>query len=148
MALNSDTVAFIDTNSRKSNVSTSTRGSLPSNYHEGELKIHNRINNTAIGIIIAGFLTIFSSFLYMVFTKDIRVGGITTLAGVFSEAVSGILFWYVTKASDDKWKYFRALNEDEEEKRLLLEIDKLSNEKFREKMVERLVDTYCKSKGQ
>lgn len=123
-----------------------TKGTLQGNYHEDELKIHNRINNTAIGIIISGFVIIVIAFIYMIITKEIEVGVITTIAGMMSEFISGIMFWYVTKSSDDKWKYFKILNESEEEERLLHEIENSQNIKFREKMLEKLVDTHCHNK--
>lgn len=148
MEFRNDTEDAIQIGVRSNKISSISDYSLPSNYHEGELRIHNRINNTAIGIIIASFATIISAFIYMIVTKDIQIGGITTIAGTISEIISGVLFWYVTKASDDKWKYFNALNEEEEEKRLLSEIESLSNEKFKEKMIEKMVNTYCENKKQ
>nr|DAE62258.1 MAG TPA: hypothetical protein [Caudoviricetes sp.] len=132
---------------KESTISVSAEGSLPSNYHQDELRIHNRINNTAIGIIIAGIGTILAAFVYMVFTGNMQIGIITTIAGTISEAISGLLFWYVTKASDDKWKYFRTLNAEEEEKRLLKMINEVPNEKFKEKMIEKLVCTYCENRN-
>lgn len=139
--------AVMYTASAQNTLVKSSKGTLQGSYHEDELKIHNRINNTAIGIIISGFAIIVFAFIYMIITKDIKVGIITTIAGVISEFISGIMFWYVTKSSDDKWKYFKILNENEEEETLLHEIDKSQNEEFREKMLQKLVDTHCDNKG-
>ncbi len=134
------------TSSKQNILEKSSNATLPGNYHTDELKIHNRINNTAIGIIILSFAVIVFSFIYMSITKDIKVGAITTIAGVISEFISGIMFWYVTKSSDDKWKYFKILNTNEEEERLLQEIGRSQNIKFKEKMLEKLIDTHCKNK--
>lgn len=147
MEIVSSSSGTLSVSQKESIISVSSEGSLPGNYHEDELKIHNRINNTAIGIVIVGIGTILAAFGYMIFTGNIQIGIITTIAGVISELISGLLFWYVTKASDDKWKYFRALNADEEEQRLLKVIEKSPNEKFKEKMIEKLVSTYCENRS-
>lgn len=122
-------------------------GTWQGNYHEGELKIHNRINNTAIIVIILGFVIIFCAFIYMIFTQNIDVGIVATGAGIITETISGVLFWYVSKASKDKWKYFNILNDNEEEERLLTEIRNMPNVKFKEKMLEKLVDAHCGSRN-
>ena len=146
MEVKNNTSAFMDTPSVTSEVYTSASGTLPGKYHQDELTMHSRINNTAIGIIIAGFATIIIAFVYMVKTGNTNIGIITTIAGVVSEFISSLLFRYVTKASDDKWKYFATLGEDEEEKRLLRVINSSPNPKFQEKMIEKLVNTYCENR--
>lgn len=146
MEAKNDTSAFMNTLSVTSKICNSDRGTLPGKYHQDELRIHSRINNTAIIIIGVGFLLICAAFIYMIITKNVSIGVVTTFGGVATEYISSLLFRYVTKASDDKWKYFSALGEDEEEKRLLEIINTSSNPKFQEKMIEKLVNTYCENK--
>ena len=127
-------------------VSNTDSGTLRGQYHAEELKIHNRINNIAIGIIMAGFVLIFYSIHQMIITGNSDIGLIGGVAGIITEAISGVLFWFVTKASDDKWKYFGELSETDEEQRVVALINSSENSDFRDKMIEKLVDAYCENK--
>ena len=120
-------------------------GTLNGQYHTGELKIHNRINNTAIGIIIAGFLLIAGAFIYMICTGNDEIGKISTIAGVVTEFVSGVLFWFVTKTSEDKWKYFNALSDAEKEERIMQLVNSQSSDEFKQEMIRKIVNTYCQN---
>lgn len=120
-------------------------GTLKGQYHEDELKIHNRINNTAIGIIIAGFVLIAGAFIYMICTGNNEIGKIGTIAGIITEFISGLLFWFVTKTSDDKWKYFNALSDAEKEERIIKLINSQSSNEFKQRMIEKIVNTYCQN---
>lgn len=146
MEVKNNTPAFMNTPPVTSNIHISNRGTLPGKYHQDEIQMHSMINKTAIVIISVGFALICGAFIYMIFTKNIIAGAVTTFGGVVTEYISSLLFKYVTKTSDDKWKYFSALGEDKEEKRLLEVINSSSNQKFQEKMIEKLVDTYCENK--
>lgn len=121
-------------------------GTLQVHYHVDELTIHKRINDIASGIIIISFIVIIASIVYMCITGNIQIGLISTTAGILSEAISGILFSFVTKAGEDKWKYFGVLSETEEEARIVDLINSSENSEFRDKMVEKLVDAYCENK--
>lgn len=120
--------------------------SLNSQYHFDELKIHNRINNTAIVLIIAGFTVIFGSIIYTIFTNNLAEGLLGVISGIVVDAISSVLFWFVTKSSEDKWKYFGALSEDNEENKIIDLIKTPKTTEFQEKMIEKLVDTYCESR--
>lgn len=145
MQISSDADVAVSQEQTPTRLKNEDIGTIPVAYHQGELSIHNRINNVAIGIIIAGFALIFSSVIYMTITKNTEVGMISAISGVITEVISAVLFWMVTKTSEDKWKYFRALSDTEERDKIIELINGSSDLKFKQKMIDKLVCTYCEN---
>ena len=116
---------------------------LISNYHNNEISQNNKIINTAIGIIIIGTLTVVSSIFIAIF-NSFNVGLLTTIAGILVDFISGTIFWMVTKSNDSKLKYFNSISSEEERNKIISLIETTKDEKAKIKLIEKLVDSYCK----
>ena len=113
------------------------------NYHINELVQNNKIINTAIGIIIAGTATIITSIFIAIF-KSIDIATLTDISGVLVDSISATIFWLVTKSNDIKMNYFLSISSEEERSKLIRLIQSSTDTQFQNKMIERLVDSYCK----
>ncbi len=118
---------------------------LISNYHINEINQNNKIINTAIGIIIIGTLTIVSSIFIATF-KNFNAGLLTSISGVLVDSISGTIFWMVTKSNDNKMKYFNSISSEEERNKIISLIEDIKDEKSKNKLIEKLVDSYCNKK--
>ncbi|QEH70498.1 TRADD-N-associated membrane domain-containing protein [Cellulosilyticum sp. WCF-2] len=112
-------------------------------YHNNELIQNNKIINTAIGVIIAGTTTIVISIFIAIF-KSLDIALITAISGVLVDFISATIFWLVTKSNDSKMKYFLSISNEEERNNLIRLIQLSTDIKFQNKMIERLVNSYCK----
>lgn len=116
---------------------------LRTRYHLSEIDQNKRIISTAIGIIIAGFVIICVGVVVSFFGK-ISSALITCISGVIVDAIAGTIFWMVGKSTESKLNYFSKLSNDEEREKLIELIYNERSDRFREKMIEKLIDRYCK----
>lgn len=116
---------------------------LITNYHTSEISQNNKIINTAIGIIITGTGLVVVSLAVAIF-KNFNVGLLTTSAGILVDVISGTIFWMVTKSNDSKLKYFNSISSEEERNKIIFLIESTKDEKAKNKLIEKLVDSYCK----
>lgn len=116
---------------------------LITNYHTSEISQNNKIINTAIGIIITGTGLVVVSLAVAIF-KNFNVGLLTTSAGILVDVISGTIFWMVTKSNDSKLKYFNSISSEEERNKIIFFIESTKDEKAKNKLIEKLVDSYCK----
>lgn len=116
---------------------------LISNYHNNEINQNKKITNTAIVVIILGTLAIIVSIFIAIFTS-FNVGLLTTIAGILIDFISATIFWMVTKSSDNKLKYFNSISSEEERNKIISLIETIKDEKSKIKLIEKMVDSYCK----
>lgn len=118
---------------------------LISNYHSNEINQNNKIINTAIGVIIVGTVAIIGSIFIAIFTS-FDVGLLTAIAGILIDFISATIFWMVTKSNDNKLKYFNSISSEEERNKIISLIETTKDEKAKIKLIEKMVDSYCKCK--
>lgn len=116
---------------------------LINNYHYDEINQNNKIINTAIGVIIIGTLTIVASIFIATF-KNFNAGLLTTIAGILIDFISSSIFYMVTKSNDNKLKYFNSISAEEERNKIILLIETAKDEKVKNKLIEKIVNSYCK----
>ena len=135
--------SLITTSQESSIKHNSFNTQIISNYHTNEISQNNKIINTAIGIIITGTLTIVSSIFIATF-KNFNAGLLTAISGILVDFISGTIFWMVTKSNDSKMKYFNSISSEEERNKIISLIESTKDEKTKNKLTEKLVDSYCK----
>lgn len=112
-------------------------------YHSNEIIQSKKIINTAIGVIIAGTALICVSILLAVF-KGIIESLITASAGVLIDWISSTILKMYEKENEDRIRYFRSKSLDVERNEIIALINKVQGEAERIKLIDKLVDNYCK----
>lgn len=115
---------------------------LKAQYHMSEISQNEKIVNTAIRVIYIG-IGIIAIGVILAFTVKLNVGILTCIFGGITEFISGGILWMVGKSVDEKLNYFSKLTKADERDKLLEVINSSPNVKFREKMIERLVENHC-----
>jgi len=115
---------------------------LKAQYHGSEINNHNKIVGAMTKMLWAGFIVLAIGIFFM-YKGNLDSGKITLVCGVVIEFITGGVFAMAEFSSKSKQEYYNKLSREEEQKRLLNEINKCSNEKAREKLLEKMVDNYC-----
>ena len=115
---------------------------LTSAYHMSEITQNETIIKTARGIIWCGFVVMCIGILLVFFGK-ISEAIITSASGLIADFISAIIFAFVTKSNESKLKYFEQLSNTAECDKLMQMISKLENKKAQEKLLDKMVTSYC-----
>ena len=115
---------------------------LKTAYHTSTIEQNKKIINVSVKITYIGIIIIFIGIVASFFGKT-STAVITCSSGVIVEIISNIAFWIVGKEMEEKLKYFSSLALDEEGEKYIALIEKMSNGKAKEKMIEKLVENYC-----
>ena len=110
-------------------------------YHMSEIQQNTAIVQTAKRIIWAGFAVIGLGIIFALFGK-IDVALLTTISGLITEVISGVVFAFVSQSSKSKLQYFTQLSMVEEGDKILAVIQTL-DDSAREKQIEKIVANYC-----
>ena len=110
-------------------------------YHMSEIQQNSTIIATAKRTIWAGFGVIGLGILFALLGK-IDVALLTAISGLITEAISGVVFAFVSQSSKSKLQYFTQLSMVEEGDKILAVIQTLDDD-AKEKQVEKIVDNYC-----
>lgn len=115
---------------------------LTNAYHVSEIKQNDEIMKTAKRIIWAGFIVIaFGAIIAIIGKTEAAI--ITTVAGVITEFISGVIFAFVTMSNKSKLEYFKQLSITEEGEQHMQIIMSMDNKKAQEKMIDKMVSNYC-----
>lgn len=136
--------AVVNTYNAQNNLRTTNRGNeltIASAYHLSEINQNEDIIKTAKRIIWAGFGLIAFGVIFTLFGKA-EVTLITSISGLITEIISGVVFAFVTQSSKSKLQYFNQLSLDEEGNKLIQVIETLDKD-AKEKLLEKLVESYC-----
>lgn len=111
-------------------------------YHEQEINMNKTIVNNAIAMIWVGIIAIITfTFLYVFGITD---NIFTVFSGVFIDFFSATILYLVNNSTKTKNEYFKEYVKENSEKRLIALVQNCSDEKFREKEIDKLINNYCK----
>ena len=110
-------------------------------YHMSEIQQNNAIINTARWIIWAGFGVICLGAVFSLFGKA-NAALLTTISGLITETISGVVFAFVSQSGKSKLQYFNQLSMAEEGDKLIKVIETLDKD-VKERMIEKIIDNYC-----
>lgn len=110
-------------------------------YHWSEIQQNQSIINTSKKIIWAGFIVICIGILFALFGK-IDVSIITAVSGIITEAISAVVFAFVTQSNKSKLQYFKQLALSEERDKYLDFLQSLDKD-AKEKLLEKMITNYC-----
>ena len=110
-------------------------------YHWSEIQQNDSIIKTSKKIIWAGFIVICIGILFALFGK-IDVSIITAVSGIITEAISAVVFAFVTQSNKSKLQYFKQLALSEERDKYLDFLQFLDKD-AKEKLLEKMITNYC-----
>lgn len=122
----------------------SNQHSMSARYHDSEIQNNTKIVNTAIGLVIAGMIVLVGGIALAIFEKTTS-GIVSSVAGILVNFISAYIFKLISISNESKQKYYNQLARGEEMERILLAIDTCKTEKSKEKMIEKIVDSFCKN---
>lgn len=110
-------------------------------YHKEELLMNKAIIINAIIMIWFGIITIIGCiFVYILgLTNNIYI----TLSGVFIDFFSGTILYLVNNSTKTKNEYFKESAKVDSEKRIIELINSCTDEKFKQKQIDKITDWYC-----
>ena len=115
--------------------------SLTFRYHMSEIYQNDDIVRTAKRIIWAGFVVMCLGIICALFEKT-SLAILTSISGLVTEMISGVVFSFVSYSSKSKKEYFAQLSIVEEHDKILALINTL-DEDAKKQQVDKIVENYC-----
>lgn len=142
LCVSSDTNLNTFQNQQTLKITENATLTLTNAYHLSEIKQNETIINTAKKVIWVGIGIITIGIIFALVGK-VDVAILTTVSGIITEFISGIMFAFVTMSNKSKLKYFEQLTISEEGEKHMKMILSLDNKKAQEKLIEKMVENYC-----